>query len=64
MMEDQRYCVDILTQTRAAASALKKIELAILNTHLEHCVAEAFTAKAPGKAQAKVEELVALMQRF
>jgi DNA-binding FrmR family transcriptional regulator len=64
MVDERRYCVDILVQTRAAAAALKKIELKILKKHLEHCVAEAFEAKAPAKSATKVNELIQIMQRF
>lgn len=64
MVEDRRYCADILVQTRASAAALKKIELQILKRHLDHCVAEAFEAKAPAKSAAKIEELVQIMKRF
>lgn len=64
MVDEQRYCVDILVQTRAAAAALKKIELQILKGHMDHCVAEAFDSKTPAKSSAKVNELVELMQRF
>ena len=42
MIEDERYCVDILTQARAIRAALKKVEGAILQEHVEHCVAGAF----------------------
>ena len=64
MVDDQRYCVDILVQTRAAAAALKKIELQNLKSHMDHCVAEAFDSSIPAKSSAKVNELVELMQRF
>lgn len=38
MIDDQRYCVDVITQIKAARSALKSIELAILETHMQSCL--------------------------
>ncbi len=64
MVDERRYCADILVQTRAAAAALKKIELTILKSHMNHCVSEAFREKAPAKAVGKIEELVKIMERF
>lgn len=64
MVDEHRYCMDILVQTRAASAALKKIELTILKTHLEHCVAEAFAAKNSAQSTTKVKELIQIMQRF
>lgn len=63
MIEDHRYCPDILTQTRAAASALKAVELAILENHLRHCVAQAMTASNPKEADAKIHELIKIFAR-
>jgi CsoR family transcriptional regulator, copper-sensing transcriptional repressor len=64
MVDERRYCADILVQTRAAAAALKKIELTILKTHMNNCVSDAFREKAPAKAKKKIEELVKIMERF
>lgn len=64
MVDERRYCADILVQTRAAAAALKKIELTILKTHMNHCVSEAFHEKAPSKSAKKIDELVKIMERF
>ncbi len=64
MVDERRYCADILVQTRAAAAALKKIELQILKTHMDHCVAEALSSKVPAKSATKINELVDILQRF
>lgn len=64
MIEERRYCTDIITQTRAASSALKNIELSILETHLGHCVSEAFNSKNQAKSQIKINELIEVMKRF
>ncbi|KAB8196379.1 metal-sensing transcriptional repressor [Nonomuraea phyllanthi] len=55
MIEDEKYCIDILTQVSAATSALQSVAISLLEDHLAHCVAEA-TAKGGPEAQAKVKE--------
>ncbi|MDX6744005.1 metal-sensitive transcriptional regulator [Actinocorallia sp. A-T 12471] len=55
MVEEDKYCIDILTQVSAATSALRSFSLQLLEQHLAHCVAEA-TAKGGPEAQAKVKE--------
>jgi CsoR family transcriptional regulator, copper-sensing transcriptional repressor len=55
MVEDDKYCIDILTQVSAATSALKAFSLSLLDEHLAHCVAEAAQQGGP-EAEAKVKE--------
>ncbi|WP_067136840.1 metal-sensitive transcriptional regulator [Microtetraspora malaysiensis] len=55
MVEDDKYCSDILTQVSAATSALKSFSLSLLEEHLAHCVAEA-TLKGGPEADAQVKE--------
>ncbi|MFC5828819.1 metal-sensitive transcriptional regulator [Nonomuraea insulae] len=55
MIEEDTYCIDILTQISAATSALKSFSLALLEEHLAHCVAEATRQGGP-EAEAKVKE--------
>jgi DNA-binding FrmR family transcriptional regulator len=55
MVEDDKYCIDILTQVSAATSALRSFALSLLEEHLAHCVAEA-TLKGGPEADAKVKE--------
>ncbi len=64
MIEDRRYCADILTQTRAAASALKKIEISILETHLIHCVTDALNSKSRAKGEEKIKEFTNVVRQF
>lgn len=62
MIEERRYCVDIVTQLHAARAALQGIEQAILEKHIGHCVKAAATG---GKeADAKLAELNALLKRY
>lgn len=63
MIEERRYCPEILTQVRAAGAALKSIETLMLGTHLRHCVAEAVLAHDKKKADLKIEELVTLLEQ-
>ncbi|WP_327582380.1 metal-sensitive transcriptional regulator [Nonomuraea sp. NBC_00507] len=55
MVDEDKYCIDILTQVSAATSALKSFSLSLLEEHLAHCVAEA-TKKGGPEADAKVKE--------
>ena len=55
MIDDDRYCIDILTQVAAATKALHAVALGLLEQHLGHCVAEATAAGGDGGA-AKVKE--------
>jgi CsoR family transcriptional regulator, copper-sensing transcriptional repressor len=55
MVEDDRYCIDILTQVAAAGKALQAVALGLLEDHLGHCVAQA-VAEGGEAADAKVRE--------
>jgi CsoR family transcriptional regulator, copper-sensing transcriptional repressor len=55
MVEDDKYCIDILTQVSAATSALQSVALGLLEDHLGHCVAQA-TAEGGDVAAEKVRE--------
>ena len=64
MLEEQRYCGDILTQLRAVQAALRSTEQAILKSHIEHCVADAIEGGDARARQAKLEELHEILKRF
>ncbi|MFI7615313.1 transcriptional regulator [Nonomuraea terrae] len=55
MVEDDKYCIDVLTQVSAATSALQSVAISLLEDHLAHCVAEA-TVKGGPEAEAKIKE--------
>jgi CsoR family transcriptional regulator, copper-sensing transcriptional repressor len=61
MVDDDRYCIDVLTQVGAAKAALDSVALQLLNDHTEHCVTEAIRA---GKGAAKVKELNGAVARL
>jgi DNA-binding FrmR family transcriptional regulator len=64
MVEEDRYCIDILTQIGAASTALERLGFQILDDHVNHCVAEALTSGDEKAATAKTAELLAAVQRF
>lgn len=64
MVEDGRYCVDILTQLRAVGAALGKVEERILREHVEHCVGKAVRSGRTVAVQKKLEELFDVLSRF
>ena len=61
MVEEDQYCIDILTQVNSAASALKSVGMGLLDDHVRHCVSESFET---GDSDEKVEELLAAVARF
>ena len=63
MIEDDRYCIDILHQMQAINSALAKVESQVLKDHAACCVAEAIASGDEGEQREKFEELVDLFER-
>jgi CsoR family transcriptional regulator, copper-sensing transcriptional repressor len=64
MVDDERYCVDILTQTRAVVAALRGVEDLVMETHLDTCVADAMKSSDPAAQQEKIDEVMSVMTRF
>jgi DNA-binding FrmR family transcriptional regulator len=64
MVEEERYCIDILTQIAAASTALESLALELLDGHVSHCVAGALAAGDAAEAEAKTAELFAAVRRF
>jgi DNA-binding FrmR family transcriptional regulator len=63
MVDDEAYCIDVLTQISAATKALQAVALALLDDHLSHCVADAL-AEGGAEAEAKVAEASAAVARL
>lgn len=61
MVDDDRYCIDVLTQVSAVKAALESVALLLLADHTEHCVTEAIRA---GDGRAKVRELSGAVERL
>ena len=64
MVDDDRYCIDILTQIAAVRTALESIGFEILNDHVTHCVHDALAAGDEKTATEKSQDLLAAVQRF
>jgi DNA-binding FrmR family transcriptional regulator len=64
MVENDRYCVDILTQINAVRAALHKVEEKILHDHVSHCVADAFASGNAINQRHKVEELITTIEKM
>ena len=62
MVEEQRYCIDILTQIKAAKSSLATIEKKIINEHMDHCVHKAIHSKDKKMADSMLEEIQELLK--
>ncbi len=63
MVEDERYCIDILGQVSAATSALQSVALLLLDEHLAHCVSDSVRAGGD-EAEAKLAEASAAIARL
>lgn len=63
MVEEDIYCIDVLTQISAVTSALENVALGLLDDHLKHCVAEAVNTGGE-EAEAKIKEASAAIQRL
>lgn len=61
MIEEDRYCIDVITQVRAVRAALDKVEQETLSDHLRHCVAHAFHAGTTRERQTKIDELLEVL---
>lgn len=63
MVDEDRYCVEVLTQLKAVRAALLRVESEVLKDHLDHCVMGAMTGDDPVDRKAKAMELIELLGR-
>ncbi len=63
MVEEDRYCIDILTQLSAVRAALRKVEDEILRDHVNHCVAGAIKSGNKSDQRRKIDELMEVFAR-
>jgi DNA-binding FrmR family transcriptional regulator len=63
MVEDDRYCIDIVTQVSAVRAALRRAEEEILRDHVAHCVAGAIASGNQGQQRRKIAELMEVLGR-
>jgi CsoR family transcriptional regulator, copper-sensing transcriptional repressor len=64
MVDEDAYCVDILTQVAAVQTALEQVAVNVLDGHVRHCVADAVANDGNGTADEKLDELMAAVRRF
>ena len=64
MVEDDRYCIDVLTQIAAVNTALESLAFKVLDDHVNLCVTDALASGNPQEAAAKSKELMEAVQRF
>jgi DNA-binding FrmR family transcriptional regulator len=64
MVEEDRYCIDVLTQIAAVNTALESLAFRILDDHVNHCVAGALASGDPDEAATKSTELLEAVHRF
>ncbi len=64
MVEDRRYCVDILTQLSAVSSAVGSVQDHILERHLDTCVTKAFAGESKTEKKKKINEVIKLLKTF
>jgi len=63
MLEDDRYCIDVLTQIRAVRAALGRVEGELLKGHLDHCIESAIVSGDQAEQRRKASELIELLER-
>jgi len=63
MVEEDRYCIDIVTQIAAVRAALRRVEEAVLRDHVDHCVRHAIASGDKAEQERKVAELMDVLSR-
>jgi CsoR family transcriptional regulator, copper-sensing transcriptional repressor len=63
MMEEERYCIDVLTQLRAVKAALARVETEMLKNHMHHCIEGAIVSGNAEEQRKKAGELIELLIR-
>ena len=63
MVEEERYCIDVLTQLRAVRAALSRVETEMLKDHLGHCIETAIAGGDVAEQRQKAAELIQLLER-
>ena len=63
MVDEDRYCIDIVTQVAAVRAALRRLEEEILRDHVAHCVEHAIASGNKGEQRRKVGELIEVLSR-
>ena len=64
MIEDEKYCIDIIIQIHAAIHALHRVGDKIFVKHIDHCVRDAFVSKSKKKTEEKIDELMKVIKNL
>jgi DNA-binding FrmR family transcriptional regulator len=64
MIDEGKYCVDIMSQLRAARNAIKTIELGVLETHVDACVTDACASKDSALRKKRISEIMDLLKKY
>lgn len=64
MVEDGKYCIDIITQIHAATNALYRVSEKILAKHMEYCVVDALKGKSDANKQEKIDEIMKVVRKI
>ena len=64
MIEDRRYCIDIISQIKAINAALKQVRMGVLEKHIHHCVADSLNSRKPELFEEKVTEIIDVLGRM
>ncbi len=64
MIDEGKYCVDIMSQLRAARNAIKTIELGVLETHVGACVTDACASKDAALRKKRIGEIMELLKKY
>ena len=63
MVDEDRYCIDVVTQIAAVRAALRRVEEEVLRDHVGHCVERAITSGSAAEQRRKVQELMDVLER-
>lgn len=64
MIEDKKYCIDVVTQLHAAVNGLYRVSEKILESHIEHCVVDAIRGKSEKEKSQKINEMMQVIKRL
>ena len=64
MIEERRYCIDIISQIKAVVGALEQVQMGVLEKHVHHCVSEAAQSNDTALLQEKIDEVVKALSRM
>jgi len=64
MIEEKKYCIDIVNQVHASVNALRRVAEKILAKHMEHCVVDAIKGKSEQQKKEKIDEIMEVIKRL